>query len=47
LNIAPTLKKSEMCDAIQRFANQTNANKKAVANELERAFANSNSNNNN
>lgn len=47
LNIDPTLKKSEMCDAIQRFANQTNANKKAVANELERAFANSNSNSNN
>ena len=47
LNIDPSLKKSEMCDAIQRFANKATNNQKALANELERAFANNNSNSNN
>jgi hypothetical protein len=46
LNIDPSLKKSEMCDAIQRFANKATNNQRALANELERAFANNNSNNN-
>jgi len=47
LNIDPSLKKSEMCDAIQRFANKATNNQKALANELDRAFANNNSNSNN
>tara|TARA_R110001592_G_scaffold222699_3_gene477947 strand:- start:21561 stop:23171 length:1611 start_codon:yes stop_codon:yes gene_type:complete len=42
LNIDPSLKKSEMCDAIQRFANKATNNQKALANELDRAFANNN-----
>ena len=47
LNIDPSLKKSEMCDAIQRFANKATNNQRALAAELNRAFANNNSNNNN
>ena len=45
LNIDPNLKKSEMCDAIQRFANKATSNQRALERELEMAFAN-NSNNN-
>lgn len=47
LNIDTSLKKSEMCDAIQRFANKATNNQRALAAELNRAFANNNSNNNN
>ncbi len=47
LNIDPSLKKSEMCDAIQRFANKATNNQRALERELERAFANNNSNSNN
>ena len=45
LNIDPSLKKVEMCDAIQRFANKTDANRRAMDNLLN--SANNNSNNNN
>lgn len=44
LNIDPSLKKSEMCDAIQRFANKATNNQRALAAELNRAFANNNNN---
>ena len=47
LGIAPTLKKSQMCDAIQAYANKATNNQRAVARELEKAFANNNSNSNN
>lgn len=40
LNIDPSLKKSEMCDAIQRFANKATSNQRAMERELQRAFAN-------
>ena len=42
LNIDPSLKKSEMCDAIQRFANKATNNQRALQEELNRAFANNN-----
>lgn len=45
LNIDPSLKKVEMCDAIQRFANKTDANRRAMDNLLNRANNNSNNNN--
>lgn len=44
LNIDPSLKKSEMCDAIQRFANKATNNRRALEAELNRAFANNNNN---
>ena len=47
LNIDPSLKKGEMCDAIQGHANKATTNQRAVAKELARAFDNSNSNSNN
>ena len=46
LSIDPSLKKSQMCDAIQGYANKTTNNQRAVARELEKAFANNNSNSN-
>jgi hypothetical protein len=42
LNIDPSLKKGEMCDAIQRFANKATNNQRALARELNRAFNNNN-----
>jgi len=44
LNIDPSLKKGEMCDAIQRFANKATNNQRALARELNRAFNNNNNN---
>jgi predicted DNA binding protein len=42
LSIDASLKKSEMCDAIQRFAKKATSNQKAMERELRRAFANNN-----